>query len=171
MELTSLEKAKILKDLLVELADGMSKLEDATLISGYKTAMLNTTLIMLQDIISEPEETKEIPLSEFEMKLMNKEQTFDFPADDKNLKSIGKIINRFREMRLPFVSFMGLSYDMLKKENVFGRRSYEIMQNPEYYDLLKYWCNKSDEYIAINEERNNRARTKVFEDRQQLKFI
>ena len=108
----------------------------------------------------------------------NSDGTFIFPAGDKNLKTIGKIVRRYKQFAEgdykfagKFSEFMDKDFEEIRTPGEFGEGAYKLLHSTEYNQMLCYWCLHANEYLCINEERNNEGKRRKFTMREQLKLI
>ena len=138
----------------------------------------NEILEMYKEEKNKKPDLKVIETEHKEWLIPNSDGTFIFPAGDKNLKTIGKIVRRYKQFAEgdykfagKFSEFMDKDFEEIRTPGEFGEGAYKLLHSTEYNQMLCYWCLNANKYICINEERNNEGRKRKFTMREQLKLI
>ena len=154
---------------------------DNEILEMYKesaVAIDKETLKTYKENKNKKPDLKVIETEHKEWLIPNSDGTFIFPAGDKNLKTIGKIVRRYKQFAEgdykfagKFLEFMDKDFEEIRTPGEFGEGAYKLLHSTEYNQMLCYWCLNANKYICINEERNNEGKKRKFTMREQLKLI
>ena len=154
---------------------------DNEILEMYKEASVavdKETLKTYKENKNKKPDLKVIETEHKEWLIPNSDGTFIFPAGDKNLKTIGKIVRRYKQFAEgdykfvgKFSEFMDKDFEEIRTPGEFGEGAYKLLHSKEYTQMLCYWCLHANEYLCINEERNNEGKRRKFTMREQLKLI